>query len=87
MGNIADKLASLAETKRRIAAAIRSKGVAVSDTAPFRSYPGLILTIPASGGGTDNVFTVTTSAGKSIVDKNTMTVCDMSAMAVESSAQ
>ena len=45
MGNIADKMQYLLETKQHISDAIESKGVAVPSTVPFRGYAALIGSI------------------------------------------
>lgn len=50
MGSIKDKLDALAETKEKIANAIKIKGVNVDATEPFRNYADKIEEI--SGGGT-----------------------------------
>lgn len=46
MGNIADKLQAIIQTKSEIRAAIQNKGVDVSDSDSFRSYVGKINNIP-----------------------------------------
>lgn len=51
MGSLQDKLTYLAETKNMIKNAILNKGVSISDTTPFRTYPSLINSITTGGGG------------------------------------
>jgi hypothetical protein len=46
MGNIADKLQAIIQTKSEIRAAIQNKGVDVSDSDSFLSYVGKINNIP-----------------------------------------
>lgn len=49
MGTTADKLAKLAATKEAIRVAINDKGVEVSKTEPFSSYPEKIASIKSGG--------------------------------------
>lgn len=51
MGTTADKLATLAATKEAIRTAINDKGVEVSTSEPFASYPEKIASIKSGGGG------------------------------------
>ena len=68
MGNTADKLSYLEETKSQIKQAIINKGVSVSDSDTFREYAGKIGDI--SGGGGNDVITMDSS----IEFKNSSTV-------------
>jgi hypothetical protein len=77
MGTTVDKLAKLAATKEAIRIAINDKGVTVSETEPFSSYPEKIASIE-SGGGTSliNISLTLDGATNTITKGATITITD-----------